>query len=134
MQGGALLAAVKGAAHRLAVDGDLSAGGLALAKGGAHPAQKAALESLGIDQHQHPPERVVGGNAARQLDKPSQPLLLATAVEGDILEALGPRKHGADRNDEDVHEPVLNLGCATRVLQRGEVLHQLLDHRLLTPS
>src|SRR5688572_10954669 len=50
-----------------------------------YPAEEAALEAIRIDQHQHPAEGVVGGNAAPQLEEALQPVPLAAAVEGDVL-------------------------------------------------
>jgi hypothetical protein len=35
---------------------------------------------------------------------------LAAAVEGDVLEALGLAKHGADRDHQDVEQLVLDPG------------------------
>jgi len=72
----------------------------------------------------------VGGDAAPQLEEALQPVLLAPAVERDVLEALGRADHGADRDHQDVDQPVLDLPVATRVLDRLELADQGFEHGL----
>ena len=114
VQGRAAVLAVERAPHRLAVDRDLPRRARIGPEDRPHPAQKAALEALRVDQHQHPAEGVVRGDAVRQLEEALQPVLLAAAVEGDVLEALGLADHGADRDHQDVEQP-----CSTFQSQRG---------------
>src|SRR3954447_17744337 len=97
----------------------------------ADPVEKAALEALRVDQHQHPAEGVVRGNAARQLEEALQPIPLATPAEGDVLKALGLADHGADRDHQDVEQLVLNPPVAARVLDPGKVVDQRLEHGFL---
>ena len=47
------------------------------------------------------------GNAAGQLEEAFQPVPLAAAVESDVLEALGLADEGADGDDQDVDQLVL---------------------------
>src|SRR5215208_1756922 len=80
--------------------------------------------------HQHPTEGVVRGDAVRQGQEPGQPLVLAAAVERDVLEALRLAEHGADRDHQNVEQPVLDLPLAARVLDRLERGNQGFQHGL----
>jgi hypothetical protein len=80
------------------------------------------FEAVWVDQHQHPTERVVGGDATPQLEEALQPVPLAAAVEGDVLEALGLGEHGADRDHQDVEQLVLDPPGAARVLKPSELM------------
>ena len=105
--------AVEGSAQRLAVHRDLRRGFVVPAVGHERPprpGEKAPLEPARVDQHQHPPQRVVRGDAARQLQEPSQPSPLRAAVQRDVLEALGVGQHRAHRDRPHVHQPVLRFG------------------------
>jgi hypothetical protein len=73
----------------------------------------------------------VRGNAARQLEEVLQPVLLAAAVEGDVLEALGLAEDGADGDDQDVDQLVLDPPGAARVLKLGKLGDQRLEHGFL---
>jgi hypothetical protein len=59
---------------------------------------------------------------------PPEPALLAAAVVGDVLEAPGLADHGADRDRQDVDEPVLDLARVTRIRERLQAVDQMLDH------
>src|SRR4051794_27462850 len=98
----AAVPAVERAPHRLAVDRDLPRSAGIGPEHRAYPVQKAALEALRVDQHQHPAEGVVRGNAARQLEEALQPVPFAAAVQRDVLEALGLAEHGADRDYQGI--------------------------------
>ena len=71
------------------------------------------------------------GNAARQLEEALQPVPLAAAVEGDVLEALGLADHGADRDHQDVEQLVLDPPVAAWVLDLGKGVDQRLEHGFL---
>ena len=77
-------------------------------------AREAGLEGVRVDQHEDAPEGVVRGNAVRQLQEGLQPGQLAAAIERDVVPALGTGDHRADRNDQDVDQPMLDLAA-----QRG---------------
>jgi hypothetical protein len=126
----AALLAVERAAHRLAVDRDLARRARPGPEHRPCPAQEAALEGAGVDQREDAPERVVRGDAVRQGEEVPEPSLLAAAVERDVLERLGLAQHGADRDHEDVEQPVLDLPLATRVLDRRELGDQGVEHGL----
>jgi len=130
VQGRAAALAVERAAHRLAVDRHLPRRGLLRAERRLHPAQEAALERVGVDQHEDPAEGVVRGDAVRQGQELGQPGTLAAAVVGDVLEALGLAEHGADRDHQDVEQPVLDLPLATRVVEGLELGDQGFEHGL----
>src|SRR4051794_7443358 len=130
VQGRAALLPVERAAHRLAVDRDLPRRALLGAEHRPHPAEERALERLGVDQREDAAERVVRGDAVRQGEEAPEPRLLASAVEGDVLERLRLAEDGADRDHEDVDEPVLDLPPAARVLDRGEFGDQGFEHGL----
>jgi hypothetical protein len=57
-----------------------------------------------------------------------QPVPLAAAVEGDVLEALGLADHGADRDHQHVDQLVLDPPVAAWVLDLGELANQRLKH------
>jgi hypothetical protein len=84
-----------------------------------------------VDQHQHPAERVVRGDAAWQLKELLQPCPFAAAVKGDVLEALGLGDHSTDRDHQDVDQLVLDLPVAARVLDWSERRDQRLEHGFL---
>jgi hypothetical protein len=92
--------------------------------------EDAALERLGVDQHEDAAERVVRGDAVRQREEAAEPRPLAAAVEGDVLEALRLAQHRADRDHEDVEQPVLDPPLATRVFERLERGDQGFEHGL----
>ena len=98
-----------------------------------HPGEERALERVRVDQHQHAAEGVVRGDAVRQREEALQPLPLAAAVEGDVLEALRLAEHGADRDHQDVEQPVLYLPPAARVLDRRQLGDQGFEHGLPLP-
>src|SRR3954466_2348392 len=131
MQGRAAVPAIERAPHRLAVDRDLPGSAGIGPEHRADPVEKAALEALRVDQHQHPAEGVVRGNAARQLEEALQPVPFATAVKGDVLEALGLAEHGADRDHQDVEQLVLDPPVAAWVLDPGKLVDQRLEHGFL---
>jgi hypothetical protein len=56
--------------------------------------------------------------------------VLAAAVERDVLEALRLAEHGADRDHQNVEQPVLDLPLAARVLDRLERGDQGFQHGL----
>src|SRR5512147_120299 len=114
--------------HGLSVDRNLWRHGCIRLEDRAHPAQEATLEALRVDQHQHPAERIVRGNAIRQVQKPPQPALLASTIEGDVLESLGFGDDRTDRDHQDVNQLVLNFPITARVLDPGELGHQRLEH------
>ena len=70
------------------------------------------------------------GDAVRQREETPQPVLLAAAVEGDVLEALGLAEHGADRDHQDVDQPMLDLPFAARVLDDFQLGDQGFKHGL----
>ena len=69
--------------------------------------EKQASKSVRVDQHEDPPEGVVGGDAVRQGQKGRQPGLLAPPVERDVLPALRAGDHRADRDHQDVDQLVI---------------------------
>jgi hypothetical protein len=75
-----------------------------------------------------------GGNAVRQGQELRQPHLLASAVDDDVLEGLGLAEHRADRDHQDVEQPVLDLPLAARVLDQRELGDQDFEHGRLPPS
>ena len=127
----AAVATVERAPHRLAVDRDLPRCASFGPEHRADPVQKAALEALRVDQHQHPAESVVRGNAARQLEEAAEPVAFAAAIKCDVLEALGLADHGADRDHQDVQQLVLDPPVAAWVLDLGKGIDQRLEHGFL---
>ena len=84
-----------------------------------------------VDQHQHPAEGVVRGNAAWQLKEAAEPAAFAAAVKGDVLEALSLADHGADRDHQDIEQLVLDPPVTARVLDLGKLVDQRLEHGFL---
>src|SRR5215210_4814447 len=94
---------------------------------GLHPAGEAHLERVRVDQHEHPPEGVVGGDAVRQSQEGRQPGLLAAPIERDVLPALGAGDHRTDCDHQDVDELMIAPGCLARILQPRKARCQALD-------
>ena len=67
------------------------------------------------------------GDAARQLQEPSQPSPLRAAVQRDVLEALGVGQHRAHRDRPHVHQPVLRFGGLAGVVDASQALQQLVQ-------
>src|SRR5215210_7437572 len=95
---------------------------------GLHPAGEAHLERVRVDQHEHPPEGVVGGDAIRQSQDGLQPGLLAPPIERDVLPALGAGDHRTDCDHEDVDELVIAPARLAGILQPCKARCQALDH------
>jgi hypothetical protein len=130
VQGRASLAEVERAPDGLAVDRHLPRPVPPGPEHRPHPAQERALERVRVDQHQHPPEGVVRGDAVRQLEEALQPPPLAAAVQRDVLEALGLAQGRAHRDHQDVEQPVLDLPFAAGILDRLERADQGFQHGL----
>jgi hypothetical protein len=122
--------AVEGAPHRLAVDRDLPRRVLVGAEDRSHPAQKAALERLGSTSISTRRNVSCEGMPFGSSRKPCSHGSLAAAVEGDVLEALGLAEDGADRDHQDVDEPMLDLPPAARVLDGLQLGDQGFEHGL----
>src|SRR4051794_37192711 len=103
VQWAVLVTAAARAPHGLAVDRDHLA--LDPVRQRLRPAGEAGLERVRVDEHEHPPERVVRGDAVRQGEEGPEPGLLAAAVERDVLPALRAGDHGADRDREAAGHP-----------------------------
>jgi hypothetical protein len=130
VQGRAAALAVERAPRGLAVDRDLPRCHDLRPENRSHPAQEAALEGVGVDQHQHPAEGVVRGDAIRQREEALEPVPLAAAVQRDVLEALGLAEHGADRDHQDIEQLVLDPPLAAWILDRRELGGKGFEHGL----
>src|SRR3954452_20114829 len=131
MQGPLRPAAVEGAAQGLAVNGhDLPVEGLGK---GLSPGAEAGLEGIRVDQPEDAPEGVVRGNAVRQAQERPQPAQLVTAIERDVVPALGTGDHSAHRDHQDIDQPMINLAGTPRILKRRKVLDQLLNRHRRPP-
>src|SRR3954452_3979582 len=128
----ALVAAAAGPADGLAVDRDPLA--LGPDRQRLRPAGEAVLERVRVDQHEDPSERVVRGDAVRQLEEGLEPGPLAAAVELDVLPALGAGDHGADRDREDVDQLVIAPARLARITEPGEARRQTFYHAARSPS
>src|SRR5690242_14388206 len=128
----ALVAAAARAADGLAVDRHH----LALDPGRQRlrPPREAGLERVRVDQHEHPPEGVVRGDAVRQGQEGLEPGLLAATVELDVLPALGAGDHGADRDRENIDQLVIAPARLARVAEPGEARRQTFHHAARSPS
>jgi len=131
MQRRLLPAVVEGASDRLAVDGHHLA--LEPVRERADPGREPGLERIGVDQHEHAPERVVRGNAVRQFQKGPEPSQLAAAIQGDVVPALGAGDHGTHGDHQHLDQAMLDLAGAARVLDRNKIPSQLLDRHALLP-
>jgi hypothetical protein len=65
------------------------------------PSPGSSARSDRVDQHQHPAEDIVRGNAAGQLEEALQPVPLAAVVESNVLETLRLGDHGAGGEASD---------------------------------
>jgi len=72
----------------------------------------------------------VRGDAVRQGEEALEPRVLAAAVVGQVLEALGVAERGADGDDQDVDQPVLDPARVARVLDGAELGDQGVEHGL----
>src|SRR3954451_21647513 len=122
----ALVAAAAGPADGLAVDRHHLA--LDPVRQGLRPAGEAGLERVRVDEHEHPPEGVVRGDAVRQGEEGPEPGLLAATVELDVLPALRAGDHRADRDREDVDQLMIAPARLTWVGEPGEARRQTFDH------
>ena len=113
-----LVAAAAGAPHGLAVDRHHLA--LEPDRQRLRPCREAGLERVRVEQHEDPPERVVRGDAVRQLQEGLQPGLLAAPVELDVLPALGAGDHRADRDCRDVDQLMIAPARLARIGEPGE--------------
>ena len=103
-------------------------------EGGPRPGQERVLELRRVDQHQHPADGVVRRDTARQRQVPRQPGPLGLPVERDVLKALRPRQHRADRNRQDVRQPVLDLARLPRIVHRAQAVQQISQHDATSPN
>ena len=71
------------------------------------------------------------GDAVGQGQELLEPAPLAAAVKRDVLEALGLADHGADGDDQDVDQLVLDPPGAARVFKLGKLGDQRLEHGFL---
>src|SRR5215210_1855842 len=118
-------------AQGLAVNGhDLPVEGLGK---GLSPGAEAGLEGVRVDQHEDAPEGVVRGNAVSQAQERPQPAQLVTAIERDVVTALGTGDHSAHRDHQDIDQPMINLAGTPRILKRRKVLDQLLNRHRRPP-
>src|SRR3954454_17773126 len=123
-------AAVEGAAQGLAVNGhDLPVEGLGK---GLSPGAEAGLEGVRVDQHEDAPEGVVRGNGVSKAQERPQPAQLVTAIERDVVPALGTGDHSAHRDHQDIDQPIIDrdiiiLAEGLRILKRRKVLIDLLN-------
>jgi hypothetical protein len=93
------------------------------------PRREARLEGIGVDQQEHPPERIMRGNAVGQGRKSAQPGLLAAPIERDVLPTFRASDHCADRDHQDVDQTVLDLARAAGIVQDRQMLNQLFNQR-----
>lgn len=93
----------------------------------AHPAGKAHLKDVWVNQHEHPAEGVMGRNAIGQGEKLTPPRELAATLQGNVLPVLGTGDHRTDSNHQNIYLRVLNLVRTARIFQVGKPLNQLTD-------
>src|SRR3954470_7750972 len=124
-----LASMVERASQRLAINGDH----LALKAGHerAGPGGEAGLKGVGVDEHEHPPERVVRGNAVRQRQERPEPGQLTAAIQRDVAPAFSTGNHRTHRNHQDVEQAMPDLTGAARVLDRTQILRQVFDRHAL---
>lgn len=121
--------AVERALDSLAIDGDYFA-----RQGwgdGSHPLAETLLHLLRVEQREYPPEGVVGGNAAGQVEKRRRPRLLQLPIVRDVDPRFGPGHHGADGDDQQVEQAVPGAPGTARVWKRGERSKELIEHEEL---
>src|SRR5205085_10165850 len=94
--------------------------------GGVDPGGKAVLEGTGGQVAEDVAEVVVGRDTGGQGQaQPAQPALLGAAEGGHVLEALGPRQHRAQRDGQEVAQPVAEEPRVARVGYGGEVVQDV---------
>src|SRR3954470_19615380 len=132
MQRAVIVARAARAPDGLAVNRDHLA--LDLTRQGLCPAREAALERVGIDQHEDPSERIMRGDAVRQGQKGLQPSLLAAPVKLDVLPTFRAGDHRAHRDYQDIDQPMIAPACHPWIDQPGKACRQIFNHAARLPS
>jgi hypothetical protein len=89
------------------------------------PSVGTPLQTASVEHPEHAQKRVLGRDAVLEHQKAAQPVGLEPAPQGDILEAVGVRKHGAHGDHQDLPEIVPGaIAALTRIFKLTEFLHQ----------
>lgn len=125
------VAAVKGAAQRLAVHGDAL-----LAERRAQrlrPSHEHFEEGLGFERGKHAVERVVPGDARAQAQERAEPCAFGPAEILHVVEALAATQQAAQGDHEHVHQLMFAPPADARVGQLLKLFDQTEPGRLLHP-
>ena len=129
MQGGRLGALGKGALDRLAVDRHHTLEPVAPGEC-PHEAGEGGLESVRVEQAEHPAEGIVARNAVLQSQDLPQHVFLGCAEIGHVRAALRPAQHRSQRNEQKLQQIVPRVP-GPRILDifenRNETTHRSLQ-------
>ena len=106
-------------AHRFPINGDYLASGHGIDR--LYPGRKTIPELLGIQEGENPTEGIMGRDAARQLQKSLQPLLLGLAEYFQIYPAIRSADDTTNGNGYDVDELVPPGVVRARVFQTAKI-------------
>jgi len=112
---------LKGAAQRLAVDGDQIRRRAGHCR---HPSHEAALEGRGVERGKNIAEVVVGRRSVAKRPEPAQKVDLLLAEPGDIDERLRSAQHRQQTQQQHLGERIDNLAGLARVGQILEVIEK----------
>src|SRR5271168_5083514 len=102
------------AAQRLAVDGHVLDPQGFLDR--LNPVSETGLEDRGVEPVEDALEGVVRGDAVGQLEEPLQPVATLASKGLDVLPVLGAGDDGAERDDQDVLQPMETPMSPSRIL------------------
>jgi len=102
--------------HGLAVDGDELA---RVAASPLEPGDEDGLEGVGVDGGEDAVEGVVGGDAVGQLQEGAEEVLVEFGPVGDLEEVVAAGEGAAEAEDEDILEPVLEVGALPPRVRHG---------------
>lgn len=101
-------AALEGSAQAFAVDRHQLAAGEFDHR--LHPAHEAALKRVGVQRRKHAPECVRRRHAVAKVHEGVEPFALGVGEVFKVLPSIGVADDGADRDDDDVDEPMTHVG------------------------
>lgn len=120
VDGGFFRRMIHAAAQTLTVDGDDFA--VTQCRQISHPAGKAFAELALIDGREHRAEGIMRGNSVGQIQLFAKPIGFGPAIFFDLDPVVGTTNHPAQRDDENILEPMLFLAIDTRIGDAGKMM------------
>src|ERR1051326_7355026 len=92
-----------------------------------HPVAKTLLKLVGINQHEHPTKRVIGGDAMLQCEKASQPPFLILAIVRNVLPTLCASNHSTDGYHQDFRQIMFHFILASGIIYLGKGFDEVFE-------